>query len=90
MKAALLCAGSISCLLVATPALAQNQDQTDPGASPDIVVTANRREETLQKVPAAITAISGETLARDNITSLEGVADKTPGLTFAAFAAGQP
>ncbi|WP_299422433.1 TonB-dependent receptor [Sphingomonas bacterium] len=53
-------------------------------------MTANRREESLQKIPAAITAITGETLARDNITSLEGVADKTPGLTFAAFAEGQP
>jgi len=54
------------------------------------VVTANRREETLQKVPAAITAISGETLARDNITDLSGIANRTPGLSFAAFATGQP
>ena len=91
MKAVFLCAGSITCLIVATPVLAQTQPETQQDiTATDVVVTANRREETLQKVPAAITAISGETLARDNITSLEGVAGKTPGLTFAAFAAGQP
>ncbi|WEJ98435.1 MAG: TonB-dependent receptor [Candidatus Sphingomonas phytovorans] len=56
----------------------------------DIVVTANRREEALQNVPAAITAISGETLIRDNISDLSGIANRTPGLSFAAFAAGQP
>jgi iron complex outermembrane receptor protein len=93
---AVLGGGVMGIALLATPALAQSTGQAAPTgqANPeetnDIIVTANRREESLQKVPAAITAITGETLARDNITSLEGVADKTPGLTFAAFAEGQP
>jgi iron complex outermembrane receptor protein len=56
----------------------------------EIIVTANRRVEVLQDVPAAITAISGEILARDGVTGLDGVANRTPGLTFAAFAQGQP
>ncbi|MBJ7437461.1 MAG: TonB-dependent receptor [Sphingopyxis sp.] len=91
MKAVLGAGAALGSLFLATPALAQDVDRDDPQvAANEIVVTANRREETLQKVPAAITAITGETLARDNITSLEGVADRTPGLTFAAFAAGQP
>ena len=63
---------------------------TETSTLDEIIVTANRRAEALQDVPAAITAISGETLTRDNITGLEGVADRTPGLTFAAFASGQP
>jgi iron complex outermembrane receptor protein len=96
MKAVLGAGAALGSLLFVAPALAQEVDQGDPEiaaneiAANEIVVTANRREETLQKVPAAITAITGDTLARDNITSLEGVADRTPGLTFAAFAAGQP
>ncbi|MGH6617837.1 TonB-dependent receptor, partial [Sphingomonas sp.] len=60
------------------------------GRLADIVVTANRRAEALQDVPAAITAISGDTLTNNNISDLSGIANRTPGLSFAAFAAGQP
>ncbi|WP_168073796.1 TonB-dependent receptor [Caulobacter sp. SSI4214] len=73
--------------------LAQDIAPAAPGqdtALSEIIVTANRRNEVLQDVPAAITAITGETLVRQNITNLSGIADRTPGLTFAAFAAGQP
>lgn len=82
----LMAAGAVQAQ-VATPSRGPDQDVS---ALDEIIVTANRRAEALQDVPAAITAISGETLTRDNISGLEGVADRTPGLTFAAFAAGQP
>ena len=78
---------------LAAPALAQEAQpaaQAPVDALTEIIVTANRRNEVLQDVPAAITAITGETLQRQNITNLAGIADRTPGLTFAAFAAGQP
>ena len=92
---------SISCLApiafaqegapAAAPGSEQNDTKESQGeALEEVVVTADRRREALQTVPAAITAISAETLRRDGINSLERVADSTPGLTFAAFAAGQP
>jgi len=79
----------------ASPARAQDVPRT-PEESPDtvalteVIVTANLRSEVLQDVPAAITALSGETLTKDNISGLDGIAQRTPGLVFAAFAEGQP
>jgi iron complex outermembrane recepter protein len=46
---------------VATPAFAQSAPADDQGLS-EIVVTAQRREENLQKVPISITAVKGDKL----------------------------
>ena len=46
----------------------------------DIVVTARRRAENLSKVPIAITAFSGEALARQSIRSESDLQAATPGL----------
>jgi iron complex outermembrane recepter protein len=48
----------------------------------EIVVTARKREEALQTVPVSITAFTAEALQRSNITSLQDVAQLTPGLIF--------
>jgi len=53
-----------------------------------IVVTARKREETLQSVPAAVTAASQQTLTRAGASNLADVARLTPGLTFNAGNAG--
>jgi iron complex outermembrane recepter protein len=66
------------------------QEGPDTVALTEVVVTANLRSEHLQDVPAAITALSGEMLTKDNISGLDGVSQRTPGLVFAAFAEGQP
>lgn len=59
------------------------QAEGAPAAAPDndIVVTARRRAERLQDVPVAITAFTGESLARANIVKTEDLMSKTPGLT---------
>lgn len=49
----------------------------------EIIVTARRREETLQDVPVVITAFTGEDLDRYGISSLNDVAVMTPGLVIA-------
>jgi iron complex outermembrane receptor protein len=54
------------------------QDQS-PG---DIVVTATRREQRLQDVPLAVTAISGDALEKTNYTSITDVQYLSPGVTF--------
>ncbi|MBU5877259.1 hypothetical protein JVW17_21405, partial [Vibrio cholerae O1] len=59
--------------LSSASALAQ---QAAPAASDavseegEIIVTARKRNETLLDVPVAVTAISGESLARRNINSV--------------------
>lgn len=46
----------------------------------DIVVTAQRRAESLQKVPISITAVTSEALARAGVTDTQSLAVVTPGL----------
>jgi iron complex outermembrane receptor protein len=46
----------------------------------DIVVTARRREENVQKTPVAVTALSASKLAVSNITRLSGLSQAVPNL----------
>jgi hypothetical protein len=63
----------------ATPALAQGRDEA---GLEEIVVTARKREESLQDTPVSLTAFTGEMLEQQQITSLDGVAAATPNLVF--------
>ena len=56
------------------------QNATD--ALGDIVVTARRREEALQDVPVAITALSGDTLAQRGVESTEALRQVAPALNI--------
>ena len=47
-----------------------------------IIVTAQKREETLQDVPAAVTVITGEALTGDFLTDAQDLSRITPTLTF--------
>ncbi len=47
----------------------------------DIIVTAQRREESLQRVPVAVTALSTQTLDQARITSVERLSAFAPNLT---------
>jgi iron complex outermembrane receptor protein len=55
-------------------------------ATADIVVTATRREQRLQDVPAAISVASGAQLDRLHIASVSDLTTITPGLTFSTAA----
>lgn len=48
----------------------------------EVIVTARKREENLQDVPLAVTAISAERLQREGIKDIEGVIDRDPSLAF--------
>jgi iron complex outermembrane recepter protein len=52
----------------------------------EIVVTAQKREESLQEVPIAIQAFSGEVLIDKGITDTQSLAQITPGLVYASNA----
>ena len=68
--------------VTATPVLAQSADGAADGEAGDIVVTARRREETLQDVPIAITAFSGEQLEARGALDITDVGNVTPNVTL--------
>ncbi len=57
--------------------------QPSANAFEDIVVTANKREQNLNKVGLSISALSGDQLAAQRVVSVADLARATPGMTFA-------
>jgi len=53
----------------------------------EIVVTARKREESIQSTPVAVSAFTADTLAMRNIDSIDKVAQFTPNLQFDGSAA---
>jgi outer membrane receptor protein involved in Fe transport len=88
-ESALLAIGTCACLGVSLTAWAQ-QAPSAAGSLEEIVVTANKREENIEKVGLTVTAISGEQLAEQRITSLQDVAAAVPGLSFSATTTNTP
>lgn len=67
------------------PAFAQDAGASDDdGAIRDIVVTATRREESLNKIPLAIQALSGESLADLNVTKFDKLIEYLPNVRAAS------
>lgn len=85
---------SVATLLLATgmavPAMAQSASGEPAVTLGDVVVTAQRREQSLQDVPIAITAFSAETLERTAATGIQDIAGKAPGVTLTQFNIGEP
>lgn len=77
IKSLLLAATAGTLILSATPAFAEDAETIDSG---DIIVTARKREESILKVPVVETVISAEVLQRAQITDLQAVTTKVPGL----------
>jgi iron complex outermembrane receptor protein len=86
---AALCIGS-----AASVGTAQAQNlATAPAATPsgtieEVIVTARRREERLQDVPIAVTAIPGDALTKQSINQLFDLKTKAPGLAVQPSAYG--
>ncbi|WP_350339039.1 TonB-dependent receptor [Pseudomonas sp. Y39-6] len=57
-------------------------EATDTATLQAVTVTATRREESLQKVPVAISVIDGEQLERDNRNSVASIVQQVPSLNF--------
>jgi iron complex outermembrane receptor protein len=60
----------------------QQQDAQRANSGTDIVVTARRREERLQDVPIAVTAITPDSLERQNIVDVSQLSTQAPSLTI--------
>ncbi|MEZ5474794.1 MAG: TonB-dependent receptor [Steroidobacteraceae bacterium] len=65
-----------------TTATAQSVARPDQGAIEEIVVTARKREENLQDVPIALSAVTAQQLEREGIKDIEGVIARDPSLSF--------
>jgi iron complex outermembrane receptor protein len=59
------------------------------GGVEEIVVTAQRRDETVQRVPMTVQALTGATLANLNVTTLDGLLKYTPNVTYGNNGPGQ-
>ncbi|WP_380873991.1 hypothetical protein ACFB49_45090 [Sphingomonas sp. DBB INV C78] len=81
--------------LATTPALAAEATAVSAAAAPavegaadggleDIVVTAQRREESLQSVPVAVTAVGSETLAALRVANIRNLSGLAPSLQVTA------
>jgi len=81
---------AISLVALAAPAFAQAVEEQESASSPTegearqerIIVTATRREESLQDVPLAVTAWQQEALSEKGIVSYDGLARETPGIVL--------
>ena len=83
-------------ILFSSPASASAGQQSDAGqAAPaettsrpqnaetgDIVVTATRRPQSLQKIPAAVTVLDADTLAKISPTNIGAVLNLVPGVSY--------
>ncbi|HUD91706.1 TonB-dependent receptor [Sphingobium sp.] len=70
----------------ALPGLALAQEPAAPTDPNEIVVTARFRNESIQDVPIAITALKGDALAQKNLNNLQDIAAIVPTVDFRAGA----
>ena len=64
-------------------------DTETSGGIEEIVVTAQRRSESIQNVPVTIQAITGEQLAQLNVSTFDDVLKYLPNVTFSSNGPGQ-
>ena len=72
----------------AMPAFAQDAADAEEALPGDIVVTATKREESLQKVPLSIQALGEETLDQQQVASLDDFSKLLPSVSFQSFGPG--
>ena len=67
----------------------QNPAQASaPSGVAEIIVTAQRRSESVQHVPISITAVTGESLIKSGVTNLNGLQRLAPGLSISTVGSG--
>ena len=79
----LITGAAIAALMTAAPALAQTASEGVDLS--ELVVTAQKREQKLQDVPAAISVLSGDALAARGSVNLESAQYLVPTLNFRKY-----
>ncbi|WP_031308419.1 TonB-dependent receptor [Sphingobium sp. C100] len=80
----------IGTAMLASPSYAQVDAPGANDVGPEIIVTANKREQKLSDVGATVAVLGGEALARQQISDLADIAQAVPGLSFANSENGTP
>ena len=75
-KATMVTAALLSSTML-MPAVAFAQQAKD-----EIVITARKKDETLQDAPVTVAVVTDEAIARQNLNDVADIAKTTPGLTF--------
>jgi iron complex outermembrane receptor protein len=78
--------GGVAAVALA-PGAAQAADQAESTVS-EVVVTAQFREENVQRVPIPITAVGGEDLAKQGVIGFKELGTRVPSLRFGAGVTG--
>jgi len=81
--------GALAPAALAQTAAPQPAAAAAPAVAPDIVVTAQRREQKLKDVGIAVTVLDKETIHNLNITNATDVVRAIPNLRFNAYASSQ-
>jgi iron complex outermembrane recepter protein len=88
MLTALLCGASLGGSALAAP-VASASTAGDSGGLDEIVVTAEKRNSTVQDTAISMTALSGEQLLAQGLNTVEDVAAKVPGISIRTAGPGQ-
>jgi iron complex outermembrane receptor protein len=90
-SAALSGAMLLPAVAFAQDAVASGIDLSDTSSNAglsEIVVTAQRREQSVQDVPIAVTALNGETLQANRVVNVADLSGLAPGVTVRTAAGG--
>lgn len=84
LSAALLATTAIPTVAMAqdSTGTAEEQSVTDTAGVKEIIVTAQRRSDTIQDTPLSISAVTGDDLSRSSIFDTEALAASVPGLVI--------
>ena len=74
-----------SALSAAGQSLAQTPDAADAVGIEDIVITAQRRESSLQETAMSVASLSGDDLARRSIADIEALGQLSPSMNVAFY-----
>lgn len=84
-KTALAVATATALTLPAIPSVAQTSSEGGQAMLEEVVVTARRKQESLQDVPTAITALDGEYIERMRLTAVEDLRSFVPGVNVSGL-----
>lgn len=83
-----LAAGCLTALMPAPTVFAQSTPESEGGVLEEILVTAQKREENMQDVPIAVTALSADTLQKAGVTDTFDLKAVAPSLNFSTAVGG--
>jgi iron complex outermembrane receptor protein len=73
----------LAILILGAPAYAQDDGDEDTGRMlEEVIVTAQKREQTLQEVPLTVTAFSGDFITENGVEDIRDIAGLTPNLSI--------